>query len=115
MPKLHSRDLLLFSSALAIAGAAQAAEPAPEADAPAIEQVVVTAERRATDLQKTAIAISAFSQHLLAEGRDGDGGLLKVGGATLGGDHHLLDGRGGVGVGIDWRGRRRGLGDARQR
>jgi len=67
MPRLHSRDLLLFSSALAIAGAAQAAEPAPEADAPAIEQVVVTAERRATDLQKTAIAISAFSQQVLAD------------------------------------------------
>ncbi len=67
MPRLHSRDLLLFSSALAIAGAARAAEPAPEADTPAIEQVVVTAERRATDLQKTAIAISAFSQQVLAD------------------------------------------------
>jgi iron complex outermembrane receptor protein len=56
-----------------LASAAQAATPAPpaaEADAnaaPAVEQVVVTAERRATDLQKTAIAISAFSQQTLAD------------------------------------------------
>ncbi|WP_165186084.1 TonB-dependent receptor [Caulobacter soli] len=62
------------TSALALASAAHAATPAPavaaEADAnaaPAVEQVVVTAERRATDLQKTAIAISAFSQQLLKD------------------------------------------------
>jgi iron complex outermembrane receptor protein len=73
---LHSISIYLVSgtSALALAGAAQAATPATpvtaEADAnaaPAVEQVVVTAERRATDLQKTAIAISAFSQQLLAD------------------------------------------------
>jgi iron complex outermembrane receptor protein len=68
MPKFRSRDLLLFSSSLAMAGAAQAAEPAVGADgAPAVEQVIVTAERRATDLQKTAIAISAFGQQVLAD------------------------------------------------
>jgi iron complex outermembrane receptor protein len=62
------------TSALALATVAQAATPASpavvEADAnaaPAVEQVVVTAERRATDLQKTAIAISAFSQQVLAD------------------------------------------------
>jgi iron complex outermembrane receptor protein len=61
------------TSALALTTAAQAAMPAAvtaEADAnaaPAVEQVVVTAERRATDLQKTAIAISAFSQQVLAD------------------------------------------------
>jgi hypothetical protein len=51
----------------------------------------------------------AVGQHLLAEGRDGDGGLLQVGGAALGGDDHLLDGRGGVGVGSRTEPRRRGL------
>jgi iron complex outermembrane receptor protein len=61
------------TSALALATAAQAATPAApaaEADAnaaPAVEQVVVTAERRVTDLQKTAIAISAFSGQLLTD------------------------------------------------
>jgi iron complex outermembrane receptor protein len=69
MSKLHLRDLLLVGSSLAIAGAAQAAEPTATADgaAPAVEQVIVTAERRATDLQKTAIAISAFGQQVLAD------------------------------------------------
>jgi iron complex outermembrane receptor protein len=66
--------LISGTSALALASAAQAATPAPppapaEADnaAPAVEQVVVTAERRATDLQKTAIAISAFNAKILAD------------------------------------------------
>jgi iron complex outermembrane receptor protein len=73
---LRSTSLYWISgaSALALAGAAQAATPAPPAAAevdataaPAVEQVVVTAERRATNLQKTAIAISAFSQQVLAD------------------------------------------------
>src|SRR3954469_3746276 len=58
----------------ALAPPPKAATPPPapadvdaSAAAPAVEQVVVTAERRATDLQKTAIAISAFSQQLLAD------------------------------------------------
>ena len=60
------------TSALALASAAQAATPSAPVDAdanaaPAVEQVVVTAERRVTDLQKTAIAISAFSQQTLAD------------------------------------------------
>jgi iron complex outermembrane receptor protein len=62
------------ASALALTGMSHAATPAapvlaePDANAaPAVEQVVVTAERRATDLQKTAIAISAFSQQVLAD------------------------------------------------
>jgi iron complex outermembrane recepter protein len=69
MSKLHPRHLLLLGSSLAIAGAAQAAEPTAATDgaAPAVEQVIVTAERRATDLQKTAIAISAFGQQVLAD------------------------------------------------
>ena len=71
MPKTHLRNLLLFSSALAIADVARAAETAPAAAvdgaAPAVEQVIVTAERRATDLQKTAIAISAFGPQVLAD------------------------------------------------
>jgi iron complex outermembrane receptor protein len=66
--------LISGTSALALASAAHAATPAAppapaEADnaAPAVEQVVVTAERRATDLQKTAIAISAFNAKILAD------------------------------------------------
>ncbi|CAN5180412.1 TonB-dependent receptor [soil metagenome] len=62
------------TSALALASAAHAATPAAPAEAavdanaaPAVEQVVVTAERRATDLQKTAIAISAFSAQTLTD------------------------------------------------
>ena len=62
------------TSALALASAAQAATLSAPVDAdtnanaaPAVEQVVVTAERRVTDLQKTAIAISAFSQQTLAD------------------------------------------------
>jgi iron complex outermembrane receptor protein len=69
MHKLIRRDLLLFGSSLTIAGAAHAAEPTASADsaAPAVEQVIITAERRATDLQKTAIAISAFGPQVLAD------------------------------------------------
>jgi iron complex outermembrane receptor protein len=59
------------TSALALASAAHAATPSvAEVDAnaaPAVEQVVVTAERRVTDLQKTAIAISAFGEQVLAD------------------------------------------------
>ncbi len=70
-------QLLAFTSGLvfasgAWAGGALAAEAAPTANAddaasPAVEQVIVTAERRATDLQKTAIAISAFGSQVLAD------------------------------------------------
>ncbi|MFT4253652.1 MAG: TonB-dependent receptor, partial [Caulobacter sp.] len=67
-------QLLAFTSGLAIAGGALAAEPDPaastsadDAASPAVEQVIVTAERRATDLQKTAIAISAFGSQVLAD------------------------------------------------
>ena len=75
---LHSTSLYFLAgvSALALTTAAQAATPAApapalvgvDADAAiAVEQVVVTAERRATDLQKTAIAITAFSPQVLAD------------------------------------------------
>ena len=71
---LRSTSLYWISgtSALALASVAHGATPpAPvEADAnaaPAVERVVVTAERRATDLQKTAIAISAFSAQTLTD------------------------------------------------
>jgi iron complex outermembrane receptor protein len=74
MMSLRSISLYWISgtSALALTSVAQAATPAApvEADAnaaPAVEQVVVTAERRVTDLQKTAIAISAFNEKLLAD------------------------------------------------
>lgn len=71
MPGRHLRDILLVTSGLAIAGAAHATETPSAANvdgaAPAVEQVIVTAERRATDLQKTAIAISAFGQQVLAD------------------------------------------------
>ena len=70
-------QLLVFTSSLAFAsatwaGGALAAEPAPAANtddsgSAAVEQVIVTAERRATDLQKTAIAISAFGPQVLAD------------------------------------------------
>lgn len=60
------------ASALALATSAQARTPAAVAElnanaAPAVEQVVVTAERRVTDLQKTAIAVSAFGEQVLAD------------------------------------------------
>ncbi|MBO9710157.1 MAG: TonB-dependent receptor [Caulobacter sp.] len=69
---MTSARWLIAASTLALATAAHAENTppgAPEADntAPAVEQVVVTAERRATDLQKTAIAISAFSDKVLAD------------------------------------------------
>ncbi len=56
-------------SVLALTTAARAnTTPPTETDgAPAVEQVIVTAERRATDLQKTAIAISAFGEQVLAD------------------------------------------------
>ena len=65
----HLRNLLLVTSSLAVFDVAEAAEPTSAFDgaAPAVEQVIVTAERRATDLQKTAIAISAFGQQVLAD------------------------------------------------
>ena len=62
---------LAGASALALASAAHAEiapSATPEADSgPVVEQVVVTAERRATNLQKTAIAISAFNEKILAD------------------------------------------------
>ena len=60
---------LTLISTVAIPAHAQAA-PAPTApvdDAGAGGDIVVTAERRATDLQKTAIAISAFTPELLEQ------------------------------------------------
>jgi iron complex outermembrane receptor protein len=62
-------SLIAAGSVLAMTTAARAdALPPTEADsAPAVEQVIVTAERRATDLQKTAIAISAFGAQVLAD------------------------------------------------
>jgi len=73
-----SAAALLLSSALvsllstpAVAAPASADTPAKNADAPAADapadDIVVTAERRSTDLQKTAIAISAFTPETLAE------------------------------------------------
>ena len=100
--------------AAAMAGSAWAQAPAPAEDGDAGGGIIVTAERRATDLQKTAIAISAFTpetleqrnitnvrdlagqvahigdvallQRFRREGGNRDRGLLKVRGAPLGGD-----------------------------
>jgi iron complex outermembrane receptor protein len=63
-------SLVTAGSILALATAASAeTSPPTEADSAsaAVEQVIVTAERRATDLQKTAIAISAFGEQVLAD------------------------------------------------
>jgi iron complex outermembrane receptor protein len=66
---LLKTSLIAAGSILALSTAARADTlPPTEADgAPAVEQVIVTAERRATDLQKTAIAISAFGEQVLAD------------------------------------------------
>ncbi|WP_367347703.1 TonB-dependent receptor [Sphingobium yanoikuyae] len=53
--------------AAAMAGSAWAQAPAPEEDGDAGGGIIVTAERRATDLQKTAIAISAFTPETLEQ------------------------------------------------
>jgi iron complex outermembrane receptor protein len=56
-----------FALALALVQSAQAQTTSPDdADAGGGE-IIVTAERRATDLQKTAIAISAFTPELLEQ------------------------------------------------
>jgi iron complex outermembrane receptor protein len=63
-------SLVTAGSILALATTARAeTSPPTEADSAsaAVEQVIVTAERRATDLQKTAIAISAFGEQVLAD------------------------------------------------
>lgn len=71
--------LLAAASTLAFAGQAVAANgaataaadvtaaEATDAGSAQVDAVIVTAERRATDLQKTAIAISAFSDKVLEE------------------------------------------------
>lgn len=69
---MRFRRLLLCTIALpaialsAITSQAQAQAPSAE-DSTASGEIVVTAERRATDLQKTAIAISAFTPDRLEE------------------------------------------------
>jgi iron complex outermembrane receptor protein len=71
----HTRRLLLASAALAtgISGRSLAAEAGPAANAATasgvVEEVVVTAERRATTLQDTPIAITAFTPQTLEQRR----------------------------------------------
>jgi iron complex outermembrane receptor protein len=54
-------------AAMLAGGAAQAATAAAATDAPALEEVVVTAEKRTVDLQKAALAITAVSGELMAQ------------------------------------------------
>lgn len=56
------RTALLGASALAVAGPAMA----QSAEAPAVEEVIVTALKRATNLQDTPIAISAVTSETIA-------------------------------------------------
>ncbi|MDR3475869.1 MAG: Plug domain-containing protein, partial [Devosia sp.] len=75
---LRLRRSLIVSTFLAASGVfflqspAQAAAPAAASDAaaapsaaPEVEQIVVTAERRSTDIQRTPLAISAVSSKAL--------------------------------------------------
>jgi len=67
---MHIHRLLFCNVALfAIAAAIPALAQSPSAveDSAASGEIIVTAERRATDLQKTAIAISAFTPDRLEE------------------------------------------------
>ncbi|MBA4010311.1 MAG: TonB-dependent receptor [Phenylobacterium sp.] len=65
----NPRPALLASVALAgaVAWSGSAAAEDAAADAPSVEELIVTAERRATNLQETPIAISAFSAQTLAD------------------------------------------------
>jgi iron complex outermembrane receptor protein len=65
-----AHGLLFAALGLSVSGPALAqAAPVPQASdaADAGDQIIVTAERRATDLQKTPIAISAFNPEALAQ------------------------------------------------
>ena len=53
--------LALLASGAALFGQAQAQQTAAAADASQLEEVVVTAQRRTEDIQKTALAITAIS------------------------------------------------------
>ncbi|WP_242129005.1 TonB-dependent receptor [Sphingobium sp. Sx8-8] len=65
---MNFRRLLLCTAALSAAGPALAQTAVAAADdSSAGGEIIVTAERRATDLQKTAIAISAFTPDRLEE------------------------------------------------
>ncbi len=65
----NPRPALLASVALAsvVAWSGSAAANDAAADAPSVEELIVTAERRETNLQETPIAISAFSAQTLAD------------------------------------------------
>ncbi|MEI9891700.1 MAG: TonB-dependent receptor [Caulobacteraceae bacterium] len=73
--RIHRRRALLVAagsiSLLAAGGGARAADvvaaDAADTAAPAVGEVIVTAERRETSLQKTAIAISAYDAGRLAD------------------------------------------------
>ncbi|HEX7886997.1 MAG TPA: hypothetical protein VF474_13560, partial [Phenylobacterium sp.] len=65
-PLLGSTAVALAFVAWSGAAAAQSVEAAAT-DANAVEELVVTAERRATNLQDTPIAITAFSAQTLAD------------------------------------------------
>lgn len=72
MRKLHSSvaasAVLAFCTTIALAPFANAQDAAPaDAEAEAIGDIIVTAQRRATSLQDTPLAISAFSGDTLEE------------------------------------------------
>lgn len=78
--------LLRFTSALAIGSSAlytstalAQAAPQPAQDAVALDEVVVTAERRETSAQRTPVAMSVFNQETLTENGVGDvAGLATI-------------------------------------
>jgi iron complex outermembrane receptor protein len=64
MTTFDTRLLLLASSLMPLAGLAQA--PAPGDSGAGLQQIVVTAERRATELQRTPISLTAYTEETLA-------------------------------------------------
>ena len=65
--RVAGRAALLFAITTIAAQAEDAAAPADSAGDNVLESIVVTAEKRAEDLQKTPIAITAFSEDAIAQ------------------------------------------------
>ena len=72
-----NRKLCVSVSVLAIVWGAPGLVLAAEADAPVLEELVVTAQKREESLQKVPIAVSAFNQDALKAQRI-DGGVNLV-------------------------------------
>ncbi|MFN6935757.1 MAG: TonB-dependent receptor plug domain-containing protein, partial [Tsuneonella sp.] len=74
MRTAYASSLMVMAIMLAQPAAAQTAaetapEPQPESSGPQLDEIIVTAQRRSTDLQDTSAAISAFGGDALAESR----------------------------------------------